>query len=179
MKKQALLIIDMQKDLCYDKRRHKKVVKLLPHLQTAIQHADENGFAIYYICFELKPDDIQFKRYGDQYCIEGTPGAEIIDELQPVKGTIIKKRKHSAFFETELDDLLKQSKIDKIYMTGMQTQLCIMTTAADASFRGYDVSVIADCVLSTREKNKTWALNWIDKHVGKVITLDEFCSGSV
>jgi hypothetical protein len=33
---------------------------------------------IYYISFALPPDDSQFERFGDSYCIEDTEGAEII-----------------------------------------------------------------------------------------------------
>ena len=48
-----------------------------------------------------------------------------------------------------------------------------MTTAADANFRGYKPIAISDCVLSTREENKTQALEWIKKYVGDVKSLTE------
>lgn len=168
----ALLVIDMQKDLCYDQRRKQKVLLMLPQLKQVIYHFHTSSFPIYYICFALDVNDAQFKRFGDRYCIEGTEGAQIIDELLPVQGEIIFKKKHSAFFETNLHELLSKESVSDIYLTGMQTQICIMTTAADASFRGYRPIAIQDCVLSTDNEKKIMALDWIKKYVGEVENLD-------
>jgi nicotinamidase-related amidase len=169
----TLLIIDMQKDICYDKRRKDKVIAALPSMNNAINAFFENGYKIIYTCFSLSINDDQFDRFGDTYCVEGTEGAEIINELLPLKGDILIKKKHSAFFETELDKILKKNKVQELYLAGLQTQICIMTTAADASFRGYRPIVIEECVISTKEKQKTDALKWIKKYVGDVQTLNE------
>lgn len=168
-----LLIIDMQNDICYDSRRKDKVIAALPKMKNAINAFFEKGYKIIYTCFSLPPNDEQFIRFGDKYCVEGTKGAEIISELFPLKGEILVKKKHSAFFETELDEILKKNKIEELYLAGLQTQICIMTTAADASFRGYKPIAIKNCVISTREKQKNEALNWIKKYVGEVYTLNE------
>src|SRR5687768_4053032 len=133
----ALIVIDLQKDICYDLRRKDHVNQMLGSLLKAIDLFASRGLPIFYPFFSLPKDDEQFKRFGDVYCVEGTEGAEFIPEILPLKGVAIKKRKHSAFFETELDALLKAGKVTDIYLTGLQTQICIMTTAADASFRGY------------------------------------------
>lgn len=173
MPRSALLVIDMQNDLCRDSRRKQKVDLMLPSLKKTIELFSHNKQLILYSCFALKETDEQFERFGDRYCIEGSKGADIIVELQPLKGGIIYKKKHSAFFETELDRILREDDVSDLYLTGLQTQICIMTTAADASFRGYRAVAISDCVLSTREENKDSALQWIAKYVGEVRTLDE------
>lgn len=173
MPNRALLVIDMQKDLCYDSRRKDKALKMLEPLKETIELFSNLSHPVFYICFSLPENDPQFKRFGDRYCIEGTEGAEIIGELLPLKGDVIIKRKHSAFFQTTLDTQLKRHNIEEIYLTGMQTQICIMTTAADASFRGYDVVAISDCVLSTREEKKKEALDWIQSYVGDVLSISD------
>ena len=169
----ALLVIDMQKDICYDPRRKRKVKQMVGPLQQAIELFASAGYPVFYICFALPSDDEQFKRFGDRYCIEGTEGAEIISELLPLKGSVIKKRKHSAFFETELDQRLREARVEQVYLCGLQTHICIMTTAADASFRGYRAVAISDCVLSTRKKNQQDALRWIERYVGEVMSLQQ------
>jgi nicotinamidase-related amidase len=174
---EALLIIDMQNDLCHDVRRMDKVNEMLPFLQRAIEAFDKAGKLILYSYFSLPENDEQFKRFGDRYCIEGTPGAEIIAELYPLRGPTIKKRKHSAFFETELHDMLKSHNITTLCLAGLQTHICIMTTAADASFRGYQAIAIQECVVSTRDENNQLALDWISKYVGEVKSLDEILPG--
>jgi nicotinamidase-related amidase len=173
MPSKALLVIDMQNDLCHDLRRSQKVMSIINILLETIELFAAHGYPVYYACFSLPETDEQFRRFGDKYCIEGTKGAEIISELLPLRGVIVEKRKHSAFFETTLDDLLKESKVREIYLTGMQTQICIMTTAADAYFRGYRSVVISDCVISTNEENKINALHWIEKYVGEVMSLND------
>ncbi|MFZ4525791.1 MAG: isochorismatase family cysteine hydrolase [Chlorobium sp.] len=169
----ALLVIDMQQDICYDDKRKDKVFAALPQINNAINEFLVNGYKVIYTCFSLPFNDEQFIRFGDKYCVEGTKGAEIITELLPLKGEVIVKKKHSAFFETELDEILKKNKIEELYLAGLQTQICIMTTAADASFRGYRPIVIKECVISTRDKRKTEALNWVKKYVGEVYSLSE------
>jgi hydrogenase expression/formation protein HypE len=173
MPSRALLVVDMQKDLCYDLRRMRQVREMLDPLQRAIDLFASAGQPVFYACFSLPPDDEQFQRFGDRYCIEGTEGAEIIPELLPLRGMVIKKRKHSAFFETELDRHLREAGVKEIYLTGLQTQICIMTTAADASFRGYRAVAISDCVLSTREEKKQNALDLIAAYFGEVLSLDQ------
>ena len=169
----ALLIVDMQNDLCHDVRRKNKVDEMLPFLHNAVDVFAKANKLILYSYFSLPENDEQFARFGDRYCIDGTPGAEIIEELYPLKGPTIKKRKHSAFFETELDDILKSHNISTLYLAGLQTHICIMTTAADASFRGYQAIAIRECVLSTQDENNQLALDWISKYVGTVKSLNE------
>jgi nicotinamidase-related amidase len=173
MAERALLVIDMQKDLCGDLRRRDKVEQMLAPLRRVVEEFDAAGQPVLYAAFALPPDDEQFARFGDRFCVEGTEGAAIIPELQPLRGPVVFKRKHSAFFETELDEHLRRAGARTLYLTGLQTQICIMTTAADASFRGYRVAVIRECVLSTREENKTFALDWIAKYVGEVLSVEE------
>jgi nicotinamidase-related amidase len=86
---------------------------------------------------------------------------------------VVFKRKHSAFFETVLDERLRAAGVSSIYLTGMQTQICIMTTAVDASFRRYHTVAISDCVVSTLDQAKQEAFVWIRKYVGGVQSLED------
>jgi len=63
---------------------------------------------------------------------------------------------------------LQKLGIDTVVITGMQTQICVQTTAADAFFRGYNVWVPSDCVVSAEEKDKTRALEWLDGYCATV-----------
>lgn len=171
--KKALLVIDMQQDLCLHPKRQHKVRQMMPSLLKTIDLFYRHNLPVYYICFALEEEDAQFKRFGDRYCIKGSEGAKIIEELYPLRGAVIFKKKHSAFFETDLHQKLKEDGVQEIYLTGMQTQICIMTTAADANFRGYTPIAIRECVLSTRDTKKNQALKWISDYVGEVQSLTE------
>lgn len=173
MSTNALLVIDMQYDLCEDERRREKASAMMTPLLELIDAFDERGQLIIYAYFALSEDDAQFKRFGDRYCIEGTRGAEIIHELMPLRGPLLRKTKHSAFFDTPLDAMLRDAGVENLYLAGMQTQICIMTTAADASFRGYRAVAVDECVISTRDEKKRMALDWIAEYAGDVRTVGQ------
>ncbi len=169
----ALVVVDMQRDLCWDPRRRDKVATALPSILALIDACNRANCLIVYSVFSLPPDDEQFERFGDRYCIAGTPGAELIPELIPLKGPRVEKRKHSVFFETALDPLLRQHSIERVLFAGLQTQICILTSAADASFRGYKAVAVRDCVISSNDNAKAEALAWISRYVGSVVSVDE------
>ena len=169
----ALLVIDMQKDLCRDLRRAERVHLMLDPLVQTIALFVRHRCPVIYMAFALPANDPQFTRFGDVFCVEGTEGAEIIPELLPLAGPVIQKRHHSAFFGTDLHERLQEARVSTVYLTGLQTQICIQTTAADASFRGYNPVALRECVVSTQETAKEEALRWIAKYVGEVVTVQE------
>ncbi len=169
----ACVAIDLQEDLCRDPRRKRMVDDMLPRLETLIKAFVASEMPVYYTKFELDHDDPQFQRFGDRYCVRGTPGCEIIPELHPLRGEVVVKPKHSAFFRTDLEDRLRTQGAGGVVLAGLQTQICVLTTAADAYYRGLDVIVAADAVVSTREDVRLQAVEWIEKYVGKACTVEE------
>lgn len=169
----ALVVVDMQRDLCWDARRREKVVAALPSILGLIDACSAAGCLIVYSVFSLPPDDEQFERFGDRYCIEGTLGAELISELLPLKGPKMSKQKHSVFFETDLDQMLRERGVRRVLFAGLQTQICILTSAADANFRGYKPLAVRECVISSNDQAKADALAWISRYVGGVLSVDE------
>ena len=73
-------------------------------------------------------------------------------QLEPKAGdyTIIKPR-FSAFFQTELDLILRRLCVDTILLTGTTTPNCIRATCYDGLSLDYNVAVIADCCSSRNE----------------------------
>lgn len=169
----ALIVVDMQRDLCWDPRRRDKVEAALPAILALIDAYSRKNCLIVYAVFSLPPDDQQFERFGDRYCIDGTPGAELIPELIPLKGPKLERRKHSVFFDTGLDLMLQERGVKRVMFAGLQTQICILTSAADASFRGYEAVAIRECVISSRDEAKSEALAWISRYVGSVLSVGE------
>ena len=73
----ALLIIDMQNDLCFNNPlRKNKVIETIPSIVKTIQLFNKKKLPVIFACFELKPNDPIFYHDGDQYCIENTFGAD-------------------------------------------------------------------------------------------------------
>ena len=170
----ACVVIDLQRDLCLDPRRSELVDASLPAIQRLIRQFDEHELPVYYTKFELEPDDPQFARFGDRYCVRGTPGCEFIPQISPREDQVVAKTKHSAFFGTDLDQRLATQGVSGVVLAGLQTQICILTTAADAYHRGLEVVVAVDAVISSRDDVRLEAVEWIDRYVGKASTVDDF-----
>ena len=77
--------------------------------------------------------------------IEGTRGVEVVNELAPEPGEIvIRKSRYSAFFNTDLDTVLRHRDIKTVIIGGVATNVCCESTARDAMFRDYQVIFLSD-----------------------------------
>ena len=83
----------------------------------------------------------------EKFYLEGTWGAEIINELRPQTGDIIvQKQKYDAFIETELDVLLKTHGIRYLFFVGTATNICVESTLRHAFFMDYFPILVSDAV---------------------------------
>ncbi|MGI8660767.1 MAG: cysteine hydrolase family protein [Thermoleophilaceae bacterium] len=72
---------------------------------------------------------------GDEpvHCVEGTPGAALMPDFHPRAGEhLIRKRRYSAFFMTDLDLLLRGLNVRTVVVCGFLTDVCVHYTCADA-----------------------------------------------
>jgi ureidoacrylate peracid hydrolase len=73
--------------------------------------------------------------------------SEILDALAPQLGDItIQKLRWDAFFGTELDNILRNLGAQRLIVAGLQTNVCVETTARTALMKNYDVAVPEDAV---------------------------------
>ena len=79
--------------------------------------------------------------------VRGEPGHDIIPELPPADDEpVIDKPGKGAFYETDLDLILKNRGISTLIVCGVTTEVCVHTTVRQANDRGYECVVLADCV---------------------------------
>jgi len=138
-----------------------------------LERARNNRISIVYVNDSHRPglrQDREFKKRAE-HCIEGTWGAEVIRELKPQEGDfVVKKRRFSGFYETDLDLTLKDLEIDTVVIIGVVTNICVRSTVHDAFFRGYKVIIPRDCVMATGEREQESSLYDIETHFGEVTT---------
>jgi nicotinamidase-related amidase len=93
--------------------------------------------------------------------MEGPPG-EIARLLYPQAGdlTILKPR-HSAFFASPLELLLKEMETRELIICGLATDICVQLTAMDAFLREYRIWVPSDCNAAESAQAKDIALAYM------------------
>lgn len=168
----ALIIIDMLNDfveedgLLYSGEGAQKIV---PFIQEKIKEFRENGDQIIYICDAHEEDDQEFDMFP-AHCVSGTHGAEIYSDLAPETGDkIIKKRRYSSFFGTDLDISLREKDIKEIHLVGVCTNICVLYTTVDARSLGYDVTVYKDGVATFDEEAHEFALKEMGTTLGATV----------
>src|SRR5205823_1350819 len=81
------------------------------------------------------------------HCLEGDRGTELADGIEPgADEYLIRKRRYSAFFATELDLVLRSYGAELLLLVGALTDVCVQYTFADAHQHDYHCRVVTDCV---------------------------------
>lgn len=175
MSRYAILTNDLQHDLV-DKNEQRKanVERMTPDFVRFLAEARELDVTVIHLQLIYDEGDKKLELHDGRIpVLRGTPGAELLPEFLAPTDVVMEKKKDSGFFETKLHEYLEEHGIDTLIITGMQAQVCIQTTAADAHFRGYNVVVPSDGVVSTRDEDRTRALEWLASYCAVVTPMSD------
>lgn len=175
----ALIVVDMQKDFCYPDGSlyiGDHVRTIFDPIKKVIETARKKMPIVFTQDWHRR-DDPEF-RIWRPHCIENTRGAEVIDEINPMPDDYyVKKRKYSAFFATDLDLILRELDVRRIYVVGVVTNICVLHTVADAVMRGYEVYVLKDCTAALTDYEYEYGMKHIkDVLKAKIISSEDFQS---
>jgi nicotinamidase-related amidase len=107
----------------------------------------------------------------------GSPWIEVDARLGRRAGErVLTKLFASAFFGTELDELLRAETCDTVIVTGASTSGCVRATAVDALQYGYRVLVPSDAVADRAVDAHNASLLDIDAKYGDVVSIDDAIS---
>ncbi len=176
----ALIIIDMQNDFilegapieCPNGR------DLIPVINNLREWAHSLDIPVFYTQEEHRHQKIDFGleiiRSEPEHCVEGTHGVEIVKELIPTnREYIIKKRRYSGFYLTDLEILLKAFDRTCLIIAGVATNVCVYGTAFDAIQRDIQPIVVSDAVAGTSIELHEAFLQNIDYVIGDVVESKE------
>jgi nicotinamidase-related amidase len=168
----ALLIIDMQRDFLepggFGEALGNDVSRLQAAVgpcQAALAAARDHGLLVIHTREGHRPDLSDAPRLkverGDpalrigapgpmgRILVRGEPGHDIIAALYPRAGEpVIDKPGKGAFYQTDLDLMLRNRGIETLLVCGVTTEVCVNTTVREANDRGFRCIVLGDCCAS-------------------------------
>ena len=159
----ALLIIDMVKDN-FDESKHLAITPLaksiISPINRLIRHFRSRNRPIVFSTDAFHREDFLFKGILKPHSIAGTEGAEVIDELDRNDEDLwLPKPKFSAFFDTNLDEWLKERGVTLCAVAGITTNFCVLTTVMDALCNDFKAVLLEDRTAAVTEKIHEQTLN--------------------
>lgn len=158
----AILVVDMENDFVLPgaSMRVEGAYATLPAIKKFLDFGRANDWAVIYIYRIHRPSGVDaelFRRHffeeGHPFCIAGTKGAAIPDEIAPQPGDYtVTKQRFSAFFGSDLDIILRGLGTKNVYITGTQYPNCIRSTAVDSMSLDYNTTVVTDCCSAASEE---------------------------
>jgi nicotinamidase-related amidase len=162
----ALLLIDVINPLEFPEARQlsRFVPALARKLSRLKERAQKAGVPVIYVNDNFGRWRSDFRRQVE-YCLKrDSRGAELVLALRPgEKDYFVLKPKHSGFFATTLDTLLRYLGARRLILTGIAGNFCVLFTANDAYMRDYEITVPPDCVVSNTAKENRQALQLMRK----------------
>jgi nicotinamidase-related amidase len=154
----ALMVIDMQR-FFLDPQSPTYTCggqAILRNVRRMIDVFRQAGRPVIYTRHVHHPDDLDSGIMGWWWpgkCLEGTAESEIHGELTPLRNEkVVMKHRYSAFYNTDLETILRCLKIEDIVISGIMTNMCCESTARDAYYRDYRVFFLADGTGSINEE---------------------------
>ena len=167
----ALLMIDVINDLEFDGGE-----QLLEHALTMAhclaelkRRSKDRGIPVVYSNDNFGKWQSDFQRLL-KHCLEdGVRGERLAQLLRPENDDyFVLKPKHSGFFSTSLDILLRYLETKTLIITGITTDICVLFTANDAYMRDFKLFVPSDCVVAQTPSDSKRALI----HMERVLKAD-------
>ena len=164
--KSALIVVDMLNE--YDHEDAQTLVDnvraALPAMQGLVERAADEETPIIYV------ND----NYGDwsagrpeivERAIAGR-ARDLVEPIAPPEGTwFISKARHSIFYETQLEYLLREQEIDRVVLIGQVTEQCILYSALDAYVRHFGLAVPCDAVAGIHADLADAALRMMERNM--------------
>ena len=161
----ALILIDMENGFVEPEGGHciRFAKSTVPACVRAVETAREKGIPVFFVkrIYRTDGSDVELTRYagwvaGDRACAPASTGpnsAQAPEGLRPKPGDYtIWKPRWSAFFQTELDLILRRLNIRTVILAGTTTPNCVRTTCYDAIALEYNTVVLTDCCSSQTEE---------------------------
>ena len=175
--KPALVVIDLQE---WFRQDHPGPFwePLLENTARALEAMRQRGVPVVHVVTRYRRDrsdwPAAWQHLEEIWCLEGTPGVEVMTPVRPIEGEpIVVKTRFSGFYETDLECTLSELDVDTLLLAGYSSDVCVRMTAMDAYNRGYRLYLLRDCVHGDREETESSIgyLRWLTRT--RIVSLEE------
>ena len=147
MGKTALVVIDMLN--AYDFEDAEELAgsarKAVPNIRRLIDRAGDHDVPVIYV----NDNYGDWNSSADELVESALRGRfpDLVEALRPADDVkFVIKGKHSIFYGTPFEYLLKELEVDRLVLTGQVTEQCVLYSALDAHIRDLEVAVPRDAV---------------------------------
>ncbi len=140
------------------------VAKVLPGIRRALDTAAEQELMTVYVN-DNHGDWAADRKRLCEWASEGS-GRELVEPVLPREdAAFVTKARHTIFYETPLNYLLRSSDVERIVLCGQVTEQCILYSALDGYVRHFELAVPRDAVAHIHEDLAQAALRMMERNM--------------
>jgi nicotinamidase-related amidase len=162
----ALIIVDVINDLDFPEA--KQLTRFIPDLADKIARLKRRAKAAKVPVIYVNDNFGRWRsdfRALIEHCRKGR-ARSLIEKLYPEHNDyFVLKPKHSGFFSSTLETLLRYLGVRRLVIAGIAGNFCVLFTANDAYMRDYELVIPSDCVISNTAKENKEALQLMKRYL--------------
>ena len=162
----VLVLIDLINDFEFDgaDEMFANTLAITPPIANLKKNAKSAGIPVIYVNDNFGKWQSDFRKLVDHCLRDNVRGKPIAELLRPdEQDYFVLKPKHSAFYSTSLELLLRYLKAHTLILTGIAGNICVLFTANDGYMRDFDLVIPQDCIASETEADNQHAIAYMSK----------------
>jgi nicotinamidase-related amidase len=162
----ALLLVDVINDLEFEgaEKLERYILPMAKRLKELKLRAKDAGIPVVYVNDNYGKWQSDLNKLVDRCLNEDVRGNKLVEILRPDEDDyFVLKPKHSGFFSTSLEVLLKYLNARTVILGGVAGNICILFTANDVYMRDMGLYVPSDCCASNEKSDNDAALAIMEK----------------
>lgn len=191
--KSALILIETQNEWMHKEGKlYRALVKdkemmhnSIINIEKALDYARKNNIEVIHVGlrFEKGYPELANGKSGLRKAIPNAGtfpinefGSQFYETVKPMEGEFVVTGRvgASGFTGSNLDVYLRNNKIEKLYLVGYATHVCVESTLRDAHEKGYHTFLISDATSAFNRTQQDYVMSDVVHHFGEHLTTKEF-----